>query len=252
MDHKKTICACTNLFLFSFFLWSNHVYALKPLIPSARDILSLPDENRQRILSKNSLDPAEISSLIFDTQASLELRWRGLLALASLPYETAKPHLEKALSSNDWMLRNGGLLALRKLSPEQAIRQAERFMSDPALVVRTAAVETIRELKARPLKPLLWEKLYAKENFRGNHSLWIRRHIAETLSVMGTSDETPKFIKILLDDDTSLYPSALSALERISNVPVAEQNDPPSEKRKRWLRWWNAQTTVSKRLSVDP
>ena len=89
-------------------------------------------------------------------------------------------------------------------------------MKDKALVVRTGAVEALKKMNAIEAERDLWAALYAEDNYKGGKSLWIRKHIAETLSSFAHPGQQQAFIKILRDEDSRLHPFALKALTKLS------------------------------------
>ena len=126
-------------------------------------------------------------------------------------------------------MRNAALLVLPYGSRKWAVQWARRMMHDQALVVRTAAVKALQQLGASEAQPLLWEKLYSRENFRGGDSLWIRTHILEALTQFAHTGEEYKFVAVLGDKDKSLHPIALRALKKLTRQDLATQSE--------WLVW---------------
>ena len=112
---------------------------------------------------------------------------------------------------------------------EQAKGWARKLLSDPSLVVRTSAVKVIRESNDRASESHLWQELYHKINYRGAQSLWIRRHIVETLSDFSTQGSEGQFVSLLDDPDRSLHAPAMKALEKLTGQT--------SQSRKFWKAW---------------
>ena len=148
------------------------------------------------------------------------------------------PELERALNHKDWYLRNAGLVVMSEISTKHAVDWARKLMSDASLIVRTEAVGVIRRHQDKASKDILWQKLYDKQNYRGKQSLWVRRHIVETLAEMVQTGEQNKFIKILDDQDKTLYPAAISALEKLSKKHLGEPHDSVNQKAKLWRNWF--------------
>jgi HEAT repeat protein len=178
-----------------------------------------------------------LRELAFDQKAELRLRWKALMSLALIGREESLPELELAASSPDWFMRDAALKAMVRVSPDAARTWARRFLSDPALVVRTTAVLSIRELADKKSLDILWEKLYAPENFRGAQSLWIRRHIVQTIAAFRPKDSYGKFIKLMDDSDKTVSLAAVTALETTTGMKLGRPQDPLSVKTAYWRRW---------------
>jgi HEAT repeat protein len=233
-------------------IFSTQVYASKPGIEgmnpgsmdSTKDILSMPFANRQSAFKSARPEAKNLEAIAFDKSQSLEMRWRAVMAMSSVKMKEARPILQKAMLSSEWFMRNAGLLAAQKIDREFATQWSEKLLSDPALVVRTAAVQTIGEIRADSLRELLWKKLYSAENFRGEESLWIRRYIVETLASISSLGDQPRFIKVLNDEDSTLYKPAIAALEKLTQKQMGEPGDSTQSRRQKWLNWWSTQKTT--------
>jgi HEAT repeat protein len=237
-------------FLFALIahLWASAAQALPtPLDPQRENVLmalQLPLVNRHAALLRGGEDvPEALAGLAFDKSQALGVRWKALTALAMTERERAAPVVERALTSPEWYLRNAGLIAMTYVSEPRALSWSAQLLNDPALVVRTAAVQTLRKLGAREHRDLLWDKLYAKENFKGRQSLWIRRHIVETLAVLARRGEEHRFVRVLADEDASLHRPATEALEKITGLAA-----PPGSAGERadfWRQWWTENQGLS-------
>lgn len=158
----------------------------------------------------------DLEKVAFNSEASLRQRWTAVTQSVEMHGDQARPILEKALVSSDWFVRNAALVVLPKMDRTWAVRRSKDLLSDRALVVRTAAVQSLNQLNAIEAESLLWEKLYSSENFRNGKSLWVRRHIVELLARFSSREKKDSFVEILKDEDESLHLPALLALERIS------------------------------------
>lgn len=177
----------------------------------------------------------ELKKIAFDQNATLQDRWRAITAMGQIDSRGALKTLETAMVSREWFVRNAALIAMTHGPREKSLEWANRLLSDKALVVRTAAVQTIDKLGGKELSPELWNKLNAKENFRGTHSLWIRRHIVRALSRFPSPLDEKKFLSVLRDPDKSLHQWAIAGLEKITGKKLGESKDPVSSKREKWL-----------------
>ncbi len=179
--------------------------------------LKLPLENRLRIFKTQGPSAVEdLKKIAFDETQSLDERWRAITVTGRVFPMEGREVLEQAMESKQWYLRNAAVISLKYSHRDWAITKAQALLNDPALVVRTSAVNTLKELGAIEAESLLWEKLYAAENFRNGQSLWIRKHIAEALVKFARNGQESSFMKMLRDDDKSLHESAVIALNRLS------------------------------------
>lgn len=190
--------------------------------------LRQPVENRIVDL-KNQGDAGfeALKQLAFDPSQALQLRWRALTMLSRVNAVKAEVPLAQAAQSSEWFMRNAALVGMEQTNRAFTLKWAEKLLDDPALVVRTAAVQTLTEIRAIEKKDLLFEKLYSAENFHRGHSLWVRKHIAKALLQMASPGEEKQFAKLLKDKDNSLHPSAISALNKITGQKI--------ESRDKWL-----------------
>ncbi len=210
--------------------------------------LSLPEENRLQALREQAQQASLRSSsfraleqLSFEDSQSLQVRWRSLTALAQVYPEQAEPVLNRAAASSDWFMRNAALVAMTSLRSEYALAWAQKLSRDPALVVRTAAFQLIAHIGAPQTESLLWEQLYAPENFHNGQSLFVRRHIVKALSAIARPGQEARYIRVLEDADARLHPFAIQALEKISGRTLTAQGATVSQVKEEWLSWWGSQ-----------
>lgn len=209
------------------------------VVATTVEALKLPGDSRMEFLAK--LGPKaykELMTVAFDSNYGMKVQWRALTAMAMLGKSNAIPEMEKALQHKDWYLRNAGLVVMNEIKPSKAREWAKKLVSDPSLIVRTEAVSVLRKNRDLGARNLLWEKLYDKQNFRGTQSLWVRRHIVETLSEMKAKGDEMKFLKVLDDKDKSLHPAALSALEYLTQKHLGEPHDSVNQKAKLWKKFF--------------
>ncbi|MCB0419516.1 MAG: HEAT repeat domain-containing protein [Bdellovibrionales bacterium] len=202
--------------------------------------LRLPRINRINALRQLGKGYAPIlAALAFEKSESLQVRWRAVTSLGEAFPGQAQKTLAKALSSNEWYLRNAGLIGMTHVSRSRSLSWAGKLLDDPALVVRTAAVKTISSLNGQHLEGQLWRKLYSKENYNKGKSLWIRKHIAKTLSQFAKAGRESYFMRVLSDSDTSLHPYAINALETLHGKKAPE-NSTLEIQRVSWIKWWQS------------
>ncbi|MEQ1666331.1 MAG: HEAT repeat domain-containing protein [Bdellovibrionales bacterium] len=185
---------------------------------------------------QKSVNRSQAQKVAFDTKNSMQLRWRTVTAYGKNYPNEAKPFLEKALKSPEWFMRNAAVLVLPYAERSWAISWLEKMMSDPALVVRTAAVQATEQMGGIELQSLLWTKLYSRENYHRSSSLWIRKHILETLSAFATTNDVDKFIQVLKDDDQNLHSVSLATLKKLTRQDYRNYAD--------WKVWKNKNSII--------
>ncbi len=207
--------------------------------------LGLPLENRISALrSEGASGYRNLIELMNDEAAPMEARWRAVTAMGRIGGKLSLPELKQALHSKVWYLRNAALISSAQIDRDQALQWAKELLSDKALVVRSAAVDVMSDLKDVKNKSILWQKLNAKENFRGKQSLWIRRKIVESLSQIEEKGSEAKFGVLLSDRDESLYAPAIRALERLTNQKLGRTDEDPKLKRLQWQAWLKQNTSI--------
>ena len=238
-------------FVFIFALSTSVFAAIKQDSPVAGDLVSkeqtlmalgLPFENRLESLKAQGPNGyRNLIAIMFDTAASMEARWRAVTAAGRIGGRLSEPELTKAYHHREWFMRNAALIAMVHQNPSQGEKWARTLLSDHALVVRSAAVDVIAELRDRDAVELLWSKLSAKENFRGKQSLWIRRRIVEALARIEERGHENRFVALLSDQDQSLHPVAIAALEKLTGQvlgePKADFKKTVQAKAELWQEW---------------
>lgn len=185
---------------------------------------------------QNSVNRSQAQKVAFDSKNSMQLRWRTVTAYGKNYPSEAKSFLEKALKSPEWFMRNAAVLVLPYADRSWAISWLEKMMSDPALVVRTAAVQATEQMGGIELQSLLWTKLYSRENYHRSSSLWIRKHILETLAAFATTNDVDKFIQVLKDDDQNLHSVSIATLKKLTRQDYRNYAD--------WKVWKNKNSII--------
>lgn len=207
----------------------------------AQEILSMPEANRKIMAAEKKIEiyPALIK-LSNSTDQSMETRWKALTLAAFVGGAKALKDIEGHLKSPEWFMRNAALVSLQSYFPAKARSAAQELLKDRALVVRSAAVDVLAIRLDPKAREILWEELSAKHNYRKKQSLWIRGQILSQLAKTPLEKERSLFLKALGESEPSLHPSAVAALEKITqkNIGKAEQNI--SKKRSLWLQWAKA------------
>lgn len=190
----------------------------------------------------------QLVDIAFSAEQKTEMRWRALLRLARLEPVRSRPALERAYGSSTWFMRSAALRAMVGLDPEQARTWAHSSLSDAALVVRTSAVDVLKQVGDQSTVPLLWQSLYDANNYRSGTSLWVRRHIVEALARLARSQQdVSRFISLLDDRDHSLQRAAIVGLEQLTGRRLGREHEPSSFKAVYWKEWWFLEQSLVRR-----
>lgn len=191
-----------------------------------KQALDLPLNQRTQFFQKRPHFFVYLKHIFQTQESSPSMKWQALMSMTRLNPQKARSHIDQALNSHDWFLKNAGLIALEIIQPEEAVRKASEFLDHPALMLRTASVELIRRRKAKQYKDILWTQLGAKENFRNGKSLWVRYTIAQTLSEFSDHTDQDLFLTLLEDADPRIHSIAIRALQRIQPFQKAKFKKP--------------------------
>lgn len=192
--------------------------------------------------SKSGQDFYQLKLTAFDQKKLLEIRWRAVTTLGRAYAYKSKGLLEKAMLSREWFMRNAALVVLPYNDRDWARSWAEKLLSDPALVVRTAAVQVLRQLHATESRMLLWQKLSDRENFHRGQPLWIRRHIIETLEQFSNIEDEDRFKLAKEDLDVEVKSVAERAFNKIESLKTALNQESLDSK----LRFMDRSKTISR------
>ncbi len=179
----------------------------------------------------------DLASIAFNKDLTVKTRWRALMALAVTQEEKSLIHLEKAVRSKDWFMRNAGIIAMNQIAPETALTWARRMIHDPALVVRTTVVLVFQKRGQIADRDLLWRELNNKINFKRGESLWIRHHIVTTLATLSSPVDAPKFLKLLDDADQRVRKASVMALESLTGNEPSYKGNSLTQKIVHWKNY---------------
>ncbi len=208
-------------------------------LQATKSTLELPLLERLSTLRAQPHAYENLKALMFNKANSMDVRWKAVTAMSHVgKVADAKADLVRTLQAPEWYMRNAGLIALSNLDHSSAVSWARRLLSDKALIVRSAAVDVISQSHDITSSGLLWEKLYAKENYRGHQSLFIRRRIVEALADIEGKANAGKFVAILQDKDSTLHEPAMEALARITKANVTSPSAPLATRRTQWENWY--------------
>ncbi len=209
-------------------------------LSQTRDALELSMLERIQQLKGDSKSYSNLQSLMASKSEAFELRYKATTALAKVGGSRAKSDMTRAMTSQEWFMRNAGLIGMASIDRSEALVWARKLLNDKALVVRSAAVDVITQARDTTSTNLLWQKLYSKENYRNKQSLYIRRRIVEALSELDSKEHAAKFVALLQDKDDSLHEPAMEALERITKQVVGTPGSPIQDRRAQWQKWYKA------------
>lgn len=216
-------------------------------IPMSRTLnaLGLPLPNAMKALSSQGVSGYKnLQSLAFSLEQPIEVQWKALMMLSVLGGNLSLPQLEAAASSDQWYMRNAALMNLSRVNRDKAVQWARKLLTDPSLIVRTSAVQTIKDLHDTESADALWTQLYNRQNFRQGQSLWVRRRITETLADFARKGDEARLVGVLRDSDQTLYPSAIEGLEKITQQKLGQPRESIAFKRQYWQRWWEQQARM--------
>jgi len=187
------------------------------------ELMALPAENRQAVVqAKGSELYPQLVQMAFSEAQPMSVRWKALIAMGEARGEQATEDLMKASKHAQWFMRNAALVALETANPKQAISLAMTLIKDKALVVRSAAVETLRKNATPEARDLLWDELNQQYNFKINQSLWIRPQIVEVLAQNPQNHELRIFKELLSDKDSRVQLPAVHGLEKLTGTRLGD------------------------------
>jgi hypothetical protein len=76
------------------------------------------------------------------------------------------------------------------------------------------------------------------KNKRKGQSLWIRTQALNWLIKQPSRKDIPNFIRILKEDDSEMNLLSVMGLEKISDFKFGSDTESISDKKQRWLSWW--------------
>ena len=179
----------------------------------------------------------DLAAIAFNKDLTVKTRWRALMALAVTEEEKSLVHLERAVRSKDWFMRNAGIIAMNQIAPERALTWARRMIHDPALVIRTTVVLVFQQRGQIADIDLLWRELNNKINFKRGESLWIRHHIVTTLATLSSPSDAPKFLNLLDDADQRVRKASVMALESLTGNQPAYKGNSLTQKVAHWKNY---------------
>lgn len=169
---------------------------------------------------KTPEDMKRLYNWALDSNNNLQMRWRAIISLGRSFGDESRHYLQQLLNRPEWFLRNAATLATKYMTDVYRVELLHKALWDKALVVRTAAVEVIREKKVIELENELWKSLSSKQNFIKKKSLWIRKNIVETLRGFAKPSQMNSFMSLLNDSDPEVRRQALLTLQEHSAINI--------------------------------
>ena len=167
------------------------------------------------------LEQKDFSTLIKtanDSSRSMTERWQSLVRAGEIAKSDQIIKIQEFSKSSDWFMRNASLISLEAIIANYAVEQAKILIQDKALVVRSAAVTSLKKKNSLEIRRLLAAELAKTYNFSGLQSLWIRPQIMEHLANTATASDRQFMARYLFDKDTKVVLQSILALEKITSV----------------------------------
>ncbi len=92
-------------------------------------------------------------------------RWAATFLLGQIMGEKSSPFIVKFTEHPNWLMRMASLKTLLKLKEKRFGVQYAKLLQDQSLIVRTQALENIRQLSLNQFAPQVWSMLYDKKNY---------------------------------------------------------------------------------------
>lgn len=236
-----------KLSLFVLVFGSLSAQAAVPSLTDTLDIMNLPSSNRRMVIEGQAGQKfyANFVGVAFDPKQPMSTRWKALMTMAETGNKNALKDLQRAGAAPEWFMRNAALVALQAKHPKQAETLALKLISDKALVVRSAAVDTLRKSATPEVRDRLWEELNQDYNFKKKQSLWIRPQIVEALAMQPSNYETRLFADLLNDKDQRVQLPAIQGLEKLTGQRLGQGKTlPQKELVSMWQSYLKKQATT--------
>ncbi len=156
------------------------------------------------------IDLASMRRAVFSNKYSFEKRWASVSKFASVlsPFQR-KEFLIECMNVEEWFIKSPALKIMKQEDKVLALKWARKLLKeDKALVVRSDAVAIINDLRDEDSADLLWEELFARKNFKGSSSLWIRPQIVKALRRLDRNPKKAKWESLLADSDPKIKTQA--------------------------------------------
>ena len=212
-------------------------------LTSAIQVLNLPGENRRMLVQvSGERHYDQFVTLAFDESRPMSLRWRALMAAADARGKGATSDLVRASKSAHWYMRNASLVGLKEISSPEAEKVALQLVGDKALVVRSAAIEVLKDNASTEVRERLWQELNKDYNFKKKQSLWVRHQIVQALAAKPLDKERVQFATLLQDPDGLVQVSSIRGLERLTGVKLGDDKLSSGQLVSQWREYMKKET----------
>ena len=92
-------------------------------------------------------------------------RWMATFLLGEIMGDKSAPFLSKFFRHPSWVMRMASLKTMLALKQDKYGPQYAALLTDESLLVRSQALENIRQLKIQSIAPQVWVMLYDKKNY---------------------------------------------------------------------------------------
>lgn len=128
---------------------------------SKKDIAAL----KKRVLNSKGKAVPAIIEVMKNKLYPDKNRWLATFLLGRTMGKKSAPFIAKFLFHPNWVLRMASLKTLLALRARQYSGAFAKLLKDKSFIVRTQALDNIRQLKLRELSPFVWEMLYDQTNY---------------------------------------------------------------------------------------
>lgn len=178
------------------------------------EILSLPLSNQKKLLKSDKKTIDLLVNVAQDTNLSLDLRWKSIMALGFLESKSSTPVYLSLLETKEWFVKNGLLIAMDENSHPQRFTIAKKLVKDPSLIVRSSAFDILMQ---EPIhRDVLWEELFSSQNIKKKRSLWVRPKIIKYMSQNPKSYERAFFERLMKESEPEIVKLASIGLQKIA------------------------------------
>ena len=184
------------------------------------DVLSMPLSNQKQLLKpvKKTID--RLLQVAGDTNLSLDLRWKSIMALGFLEGQSITPSYLALANSKEWFVKNGLLIAMDENNHPQRYNVAKKLVKDPSLIVRSTAFDILMQEPTH--RDLLWEELFSAQNIKKKHSLWVRPKIIHYMNQNPMTHERALFEKLSKETEPDIVTMANKGLQKIKAMSANE------------------------------
>ena len=107
-------------------------------------------------------------------------RWLATFLLGRTMGKKSSAFIAKFLFHPNWVLRMASLKTLLALRAKKFGSAFAKLLKDKSFIVRTQALENIKQLKLRELSPYVWQMLYDQSNYYTSAKEKTKKGVAKT------------------------------------------------------------------------